>query len=182
MEIKHETVALCQRQRKPRRGINRLSLIGRTNTFLSERKFSQYPKKHKRRQMRQKGNNVANFIYINTPPPYELHSHNQAYKTTKSLQPIKRFSVCDSGHGYKLYSSSKDSANIAEIIFYEETVVAYQKEKPFNIFLSKHKKSFTVVIKTYGLIYGKEGNGIENFICKTEQNYNATVRRSEIKL
>ena len=99
--------------------------------------------------MRKNGNNIKNFIYITSQPPYELHSHNQACKTTKSLQSIKRFSLCDSAHGNKLYSSSKDSANIAEIIFfYEETVVAYQMEKPFMILFSKYKKSFTALIKT----------------------------------
>ena len=71
--------------------------------------------------MRKKGDNIKNFIYITTPPPYELRSHNQANKTTKSLQPIEVFSLCDSAHGNKLYSSSKDSANIAEIGFYELT-------------------------------------------------------------
>ena len=91
--------------------------------------------------MRKNGNNIKNFIYITTPPPYELRSHNQAYKTTKSLQPIEVFSLCDSAHGNILYSSSKDSANIAEIIFYEETVAAYEKEKPFKIHLSKAKKN-----------------------------------------
>ena len=115
MEVKNETVALYQRQGKPRRdifrGINRLSLIGTTNTFLSERKILHYAKKHKRRQIRNKGNNMKNFIYITTPPPYELHSHNQAYKTTKSLQSIEVFSLFDYAHGNKLYSSSKDSAN-----------------------------------------------------------------------
>ena len=150
-----ETVALYQRQRKPGRdifrGINRLSpQEGQTHFCQSEKSFTTR-KKHKRRHMRKKGNNMKNFIYITTPPPYELRSNNQAYKTTKSLQPIKRFSLCDSANGNKLYSSSKDSANIAEIVFfffYEETVVAYQMEKLFMILFSKYKKSFTALIKT----------------------------------
>ena len=115
-------MALYQRQRKPGRdiirGINRLSLQKGQTHFLSERKILHYPKKHNRRQMRKKGNNMKNFIYITTPPPYELHSHNQANKTTKSLQPIKRFSLCDSAYGNKLYSSFKNSANISEVIFF----------------------------------------------------------------
>ena len=59
-------------------------------------------------------------------------------------------------------------------------------EKPFKILLSKAKKILhgsNKNIRVYiGFIYGKEGNGIEKFNCKTQQNYTTTVRISEITL